>query len=278
MLITYLQTSVPYYVKFRETYHRETLPEDALNEAKKSLSMSCYPGARVVVENAHVDAPVRILGYSIKMSSTSWSPNEMTPMPKWYNAWGEEVKVDKVRVLQEDCVDEVSLCYYPVEKYQETSPITYPKRIPPLKKGYAVYPAYILDYLLKGRMQDFRNHASVILMEDKNEVIFREDFKYTGWTHNTDAEDRGKPFPKSSMPGLYTIEYLDKYGEVYCAACATAVWARFLAGDMTSRMEEMIHGHGTYDEGPDIECCNCATTLESSYGDPTVEEVTNDKP
>jgi DNA-directed RNA polymerase subunit RPC12/RpoP len=71
-------------------------------------------------------------------------------------------------------------------------------------------------------------------------------------------KEEGKCLPVS-FPGMYTLIYIDEHNEVFCSDCAT-------------KNAENILAVTTYDEGPDMQCSDCGSTLESSYGDPNFAE------
>lgn len=65
--------------------------------------------------------------------------------------------------------------------------------------------------------------------------------------------------PKYTSLGSYTIIYLDKRCDVFCAGCAT------------KNLAEIVYAE-TYDEGAPLNCEECSTEIESSYGNPKADE------
>ena len=72
----------------------------------------------------------------------------------------------------------------------------------------------------------------------------------------------GETLPSFSSVGGYTIIYYSKRGEPFCGGCATK---------HEDEHDPIMHA-GTYDEGPTLECSECGTDIESSYGDPNSDD------
>lgn len=73
---------------------------------------------------------------------------------------------------------------------------------------------------------------------------------------------RGETLPCQSSIGGYTIVYYSKRADPFCGKCASK---------HTDDCDPISYA-GSYDEGPDLECSECGNKIESSYGDPEVEE------
>jgi hypothetical protein len=78
----------------------------------------------------------------------------------------------------------------------------------------------------------------------------------------------GETLPQYTSPGSYTILYCTKRGECACAACAS---------EWSDSADPIAHA-GAFDEGAPEECAECGKAIESSYGDPEVEEATEGSP
>ena len=77
------------------------------------------------------------------------------------------------------------------------------------------------------------------------------------------GKKRGDALPAFTSIGCYTLVYYCKGGDVLCAACASK-----------NKREgyECVIDVGTYDEGPTLQCDDCNSEIESSYGDPDENE------
>ena len=69
--------------------------------------------------------------------------------------------------------------------------------------------------------------------------------------------------PAFAWPGGYTLIYYTRDGETVCADCA----------NREVDDSQAVIGQDIYWEGPALDCGDCGKVLESSYGDPTTEEI-----
>jgi len=74
--------------------------------------------------------------------------------------------------------------------------------------------------------------------------------------------ENGGSLPAFAWPGGYTIVYYDADNEVLCATCA----------NKGEEYSSPVVACDLYDEGPNLYCCDCSTTMRSSYGDPENEK------
>jgi hypothetical protein len=70
--------------------------------------------------------------------------------------------------------------------------------------------------------------------------------------------------PQYTSVGSYTILYVDREGDCYCARCAARV---------DTWQDDPRIMQGAFDEGAPEECVTCGNTIESSYGDPDATEA-----
>lgn len=69
-------------------------------------------------------------------------------------------------------------------------------------------------------------------------------------------------FSDYAFPGGYSVLFTTDRGDCLCATCAKREFI----------MSNIDVTAGTYDEGPILQCDECGTEIESSYGDPDEEE------
>ena len=81
-------------------------------------------------------------------------------------------------------------------------------------------------------------------------------------THILPTKDPKGNFPSVAWPGSYPIVYYTRNGLAICASCASRKIDDARA----------VISHDIYLEGPDIQCDDCETILESAYGDPDITE------